>query len=253
MDSLSHSIRMFNRFELKYVITITQAQAIRQDIKTYMTSDENGCCSGCYEVENLYYDSPDQRCYWEKVNGLKYRRKLRIRHYYKGLPLQMQSPVFVEIKQRVDRVTQKRRVVLPYEDALMLCNQRRMTACHEIEQATMEEIMAFLWQYNLQPTSIVRYKRQAFINMQFDIGLRVTFDSHITCRQDNLALHEDGILLPMLPEGWVIMEIKVNERIPYWLTDLVARHNLRLTRVSKYCRSIEFLHGIKLNLMPVTI
>ncbi len=35
------------------------------------------------------------------------------------------------------------------------------------------------------------------------------------------------------------MEIKVNERTPYWITDLAARRNLNLVRVSKYVQSIE--------------
>jgi len=35
------------------------------------------------------------------------------------------------------------------------------------------------------------------------------------------------------------MEIKVNERIPYWLTNMIAAHNLQRVGVSKYCRSIE--------------
>ena len=31
----------------------------------------------------------------------------------------------------------------------------------------------------------------------------------------------------MLPANQVVMEIKVNERIPSWLTGLIADHNLR--------------------------
>jgi hypothetical protein len=37
----------------------------------------------------------------------------------------------------------------------------------------------------------------------------------------------------------VIMEIKVNERIPYWVTEMVASNNLRMVRISKYCRSFD--------------
>jgi hypothetical protein len=36
-----------------------------------------------------------------------------------------------------------------------------------------------------------------------------------------------------------VMEIKVNERTPYWITDLAARRNLNLVRISKYVQSIE--------------
>jgi hypothetical protein len=43
----------------------------------------------------------------------------------------------------------------------------------------------------------------------------------------------------IVPPRLSIVEVKVNERIPYWLTELIARHNLSLMRVSKYCQSIE--------------
>lgn len=36
-----------------------------------------------------------------------------------------------------------------------------------------------------------------------------------------------------------VMEIKVNERTPHWITDLAARRNLNLVRISKYVQSIE--------------
>ena len=43
----------------------------------------------------------------------------------------------------------------------------------------------------------------------------------------------------MLDPSLLILEIKVNERIPYWITELVAEHNCRLIRVSKYCQALE--------------
>lgn len=60
------------------------------------------------------------------MDGLKFRRKLRIRRYELGDALTDETPVFVEIKQRIDRVTQKRRVSLPYAEALRLCNDRQI-------------------------------------------------------------------------------------------------------------------------------
>ena len=74
---------------------------------------------------------------------------------------------------------------------------------------------------------------------EYDIGLRVTFDTDLSYQGHLLQLHEGGSALPMLPPHLVVMEIKVNERIPHWLTELIAVHNLPLTRISKYCRSIE--------------
>ena len=39
--------------------------------------------------------------------------------------------------------------------------------------------------------------------------------------------------------SYAVLEIKANDRVPYWLTHLVGRHNLQLTRMSKYCSSLD--------------
>jgi len=239
MAQISSAIRKFNRFELKYVITLQQAEKFKSALRAYLVTDEHGHNNGRYALASLYYDSPDLHCYWEKVDGVKLRRKLRIRHYETDEVFTEETPVFVEIKQRIDRVTQKRRAILPYAEALRLCNDRQIPHHAPDDKATIEEIYAFLWQYNLRPVSIVRYERQAFIGTDYDIGLRVTFDSSVAFQSHQLHLHEQPSGLPMLPANLVVMEVKVNECLPYWLTEMVAAHNLRMNRVSKYCRSIE--------------
>jgi SPX domain protein involved in polyphosphate accumulation len=243
MVDLSHTIRKFNRFELKYLITLQQAELVKSALRAYLVADEHGNGEGRYLLTSLYYDSPDYRCYWEKMDGVKYRRKLRIRSYATNGSLQDETLVYVEIKQRLDRVTQKRRAILPYREALRLCNQRQVPDAAPDDRTVIDEISAFLWQYNLRPVSIVRFERQAFIGSDYDIGLRVTFDTDLVYQVEPLHLHETLGGLPMFPANIAVMEIKVNERIPYWLTELVAAHNLRLMRVSKYCRSIEVANG----------
>jgi SPX domain protein involved in polyphosphate accumulation len=239
MTQLSHIIRKFNRFELKYVVTLHQAELIKTALKAYLQPDEHGSQDGRYRLTSLYYDSPDYRCYWEKVDGIKFRRKLRIRCYETDTALTDETTVFVEIKQRMDRVTQKRRIILTYREALRLCNQREMPDHAADDDVVINEIDAFLWQYNLRPASLVRYDRQAFIGSDYDLGLRVTFDTNLTYQVNSLNMLEPMNGLSMLPTGFEVMEVKVNERIPYWLTELVAAHNLQLVRMSKYCRSIE--------------
>ena len=245
MFNLSRTIRRFNRFELKYLINLKQAEQLKSALLAYLVTDAYSNDNGYYWVSSLYYDSPDFLCYWEKVDGVKYRRKLRIRHYETDNPLTQEEMVFVEIKQRIDRVIQKRRILLPYNDALNLCNNRRIPEHKPEDKATIEEIFSFLWQYNLQPASIVRYKRQAFIGSDYDVGLRVTFDTSITSQNSQLKLHETPSDILMLNPNWVVLEIKVNERIPYWLTELVAAQNLQMVRISKYCRSIEVANNFK--------
>ena len=108
MNNLSHTIRKFNRFELKYLITLKQAERFKSVLRAYLVPDKHGNNNGCYALTSLYYDSPVLRCYWEKEYGLRFRRKLRIRRYETDEPLTEETPIFLEIKQCIDRVTQKR-------------------------------------------------------------------------------------------------------------------------------------------------
>ena len=237
------TIRKFNRFELKYIITLKQAAQFKTALGNFMNPDEYGTNNGRYGLHSLYYDSPDLSCYQEKEQGVKFRRKLRIRYYKSDRTFTDQTPVFVEIKQRVDRVTQKRRVVLPYAAALRLCNDRVIPRHEEVDAETIQEIYSFLWEYNLRPASLVSYTRQALVGTDYDLGLRVTFDTNLAYHSPPYYLHEMRSSFLMLPANYVVAEIKVNERVPTWLVNLIASHNLHLQRISKYCRSIEAGQG----------
>jgi SPX domain protein involved in polyphosphate accumulation len=244
MSDVSHAIRTFNRFELKYLVSAAAAEKFRQAIQANLAPDDHAESNGGCFLSSLYYDSPDYRFYWEKVDGIRYRRKLLIRHYEECRPLDADTPVFVEIKQRVNRVTQKRRAVLPYRDALRLCSERQIPEHLPEDRALIEEVASLAWQYNLRPASVVRYCRRALVGTDYDIGLRVTFDTELTYRTTELDLQYPHDGLPLFPPGIIVIEIKVNDRLPYWLTEQVAIHNLNLVRVSKYCRSIELAQNM---------
>nr|WP_037691164.1 polyphosphate polymerase domain-containing protein [Streptomyces scabiei] len=232
-------LHAFNRFELKYLVPVEEAAEIRDELAERMDRDLNSPVGG-YGVWSLYYDTPQLRFYWEKIEGLKFRRKLRIRHYGNLDGVTDESPVCVEIKQRVNRVTQKRRITLPYSIARRLCDNREMVEHSAQESAFVQEVLDLVLRLNLQPTAITGYQREALVGRDADTGLRVTFDRRIRGRDRDFHF---GTPSPenrfTIPPHLSVMEIKVNERTPYWITDLAARRNLNLIRVSKYVQSIE--------------
>jgi SPX domain protein involved in polyphosphate accumulation len=99
-------------------VPIRAAEEFKRSLRAYLVPDDHGDSLGSYRLSSLHYDSPDFYSYREKVDGYKFRRKLRIRYYELRGALTADTPVFVEIKQRLNRVTQKRRVLLPYREAL---------------------------------------------------------------------------------------------------------------------------------------
>ena len=192
------------------------------------------------ETASATADTRRLRFYWEKIEGLKFRRKLRIRHYGDRFQVTGDTPVFVEIKQRVNRVTQKRRITLPYGTARRLCDGRELIEHAPKESAFVQEVLDLVVRLDLRPMAITGYQREALVGRDADTGLRVTFDRRVRGRDRDFHF---GIPTPenrfTVPPHMAVMEIKVNERTPHWITDIAARRNLNLVRISKYVQSVE--------------
>ncbi|MFJ8230305.1 polyphosphate polymerase domain-containing protein [Streptomyces sp. NPDC094448] len=236
---MASRLHAFNRFELKYLVRVEEAAAIRDELAERMDRDVHSPVGG-YGVWSLYYDTPQLRFYWEKIEGLKFRRKLRIRHYGTLDGITDDSPVCVEIKQRVNRVTQKRRITLPYGTARQLCDGRELVPHAPRESAFVQEVLELIVRLNLRPTAITGYQREALVGRGADTGLRVTLDRRVRGRDRDFHF---GTATPenrfTVPPHLAVMEVKVNERTPHWITDLTARRNLALVRISKYVQSVE--------------
>ncbi|GIE95656.1 polyphosphate polymerase domain-containing protein [Paractinoplanes rishiriensis] len=230
-------LHAFNRYEIKYLVDRSLVDELRAEFRHRLDVDEFAGQGG-YSVWSVYYDTPHLRFYWEKIEGLRFRRKLRLRLY--GDHADDDTPVFVEIKQRVNRVTQKRRVTVPYREARRLCDERQMIEYGGSGRAFLEEVLGLVGGLELRPVSMTGYRREAYIGRNADVGLRVTLDHRVRGRDRDLYLgdpHAQNRFI--IPPHLAVLEVKANERVPYWLTDLTARRNLSVVRVSKYCQSIE--------------
>lgn len=236
-------LRAFNRYEIKYLLDPVTAGAVREELLGRMRSDRHDAGGG-YGVWSVYYDTADLRFYWEKIEGIRFRRKLRIRTYGDPSAHDDADPVFVEIKQRVNRVTQKRRIVLPYRSARLLCDARVLPDdLNEEDRPIAEEVLDLSLRLNLKPIAMTGYQREAYIGADADLGLRVTLDNRVRGRDRDLnfttATPENRYIIN---PNWTVLEVKANERVPAWFTDLAARRNLDVRRISKYCQSVE-AHG----------
>jgi hypothetical protein len=235
-------IKRFNRYELKYVVHAAKQRAIAADLLHFMTPDENGDKDGYYRVTSLYYDSPDLAFYRSKIEGLKFRRKLRVRIYPGDDPRSV-STAFAEIKQRVNRTVQKKRLILPLDEALALCSgdydPGRAGDLSSQDAEAANEILYMQRSMGLRPRCVVSYRRRAFMGSRYEQGMRVTFDMLLQGRTTSLVLNEPAKNHYFMPPDWFVMEVKVNERIPTWMTSLLAKHECSLQRVSKYCSVVS--------------
>lgn len=242
------AIRSFNRYELKYVIHASQLEALIADVSRQMVPDRHGDACGSYTISNLYYDSSDLQMLNSKIIGTKYRRKLRVRVYGEASS-DASRPAMVEIKQRLGRTTQKRRVVMSLGDALRLCEGSRSYAWDDPADAQVaDEVASLVMALQLRPVCTISYRRRAFVGSRFEPGVRLTFDTELWGAPPRIDFSRPERPGYLMPRDWSIVEIKVDERVPVWVSDLVTQHDCQLRRVSKYCLGMVHLGRVR---MPV--
>lgn len=215
---------VFQRHELKYMITKEQKMRIVKAISPYMQIDEYGRTT----IRNLYFDTDNYRLIRRSIEKPTYKEKLRVRSYCQATA---ESIVFVELKKKFEHEVFKRRLLMPEKDAMeWLCN-RNFTG----EQTQIsEEIDYFLDFYeNLHPTVFLSYEREAYYTKEKS-DFRVTFDDNVLCREDNLSLREEPYGIPILDSDKVLMEVKCSCGIPLWMTEILSKEHIYKTSFSKY-------------------
>lgn len=222
-SSCEAPIVTMKRYEMKYLMDEAQTAYLTERLRGHMQEDRYGLTS----IASLYYDTPDFRLVRASLEKPAFKEKIRLRSY--GLATE-DSPVFLELKRKADGIVYKRRVQ---------STQPEVKAFFEQERALCEpgqincEITAFRDHYrSLAPACLIIYDRTAYFEPDGD--LRLTIDRNPRCRWDDLDLSTsmDGELL--LPRGWTVLEIKVQQALPLWLCDILSRGRIYKTSFSKY-------------------
>lgn len=229
-------IKDFNRFELKYIIRANQIESLSKDLEPYTEVDPYAAKNGGYRITSLYYDTVDYQCYWQKLDGTNYRRKLRIRIY--GDSIASTQPCFVEIKEKRDLVTRKRRMDLPYSIAETFCYTGDIPdeCITEKNQALVDEIRHIAFSFQMQTACIVSYNRLPLNGHgDYNPDLRITFDTNMRGRIHDLTLTSNcQTMRYFMPPTSCIFEVKVDKTLPHWLLEIMAKHQLVSRRFSKY-------------------
>lgn len=230
-----------DRFEMKFVITREQRETLMPDLLPHLKADENAGEGAFYPIISLYYDTPDRDCYWEKIRGFNSRRKLRVR-VYGSADGALPPTSFVEVKHKCDGRGVKRRLRVSLEDALTVADGKPINQpLSWSDKRIVEEVHQMVNKAGFRPSCCMRYDRQAFAGLDTTCDLRITFDTGIAYRTDNLIPVPDDRRFEhyLLPDGFSVMEVKVTGAVPYWLTRLVGEHHCILQSHSKYCNALE--------------
>jgi hypothetical protein len=238
-----------SRFELKYIIPEETALQIRDYVRSYLELDENGVGKPnySYPVHSLYLDSDDLKLYWATINGEKNRFKLRIR-FYNNNP---ETPVFFEIKRRMNNCIMKKRGSvrreavprllaghMPEPSFLVSKEAKHMFAVQDFCRLTQE--------IGAKPKVHIGYYREAYVPHD-DNSARLTMDREVRSEPELTPRLNTKMLRPILVWGKdVVLELKFTNRFPEWFRDLVRVFGLRQCGAAKYVDGVALQGEYKL-------
>lgn len=212
----------FKRYEKKYLLTEAQYEAMRLGMAEYMIPDEHPS----YSISNIYYDTERYDLIRASLEKPVYKEKLRMRSY--GVP-GSRDTVFVELKKKFDGVVYKRRITMEMQDAALY-----LYGAHKGDGSQISrEIDYFLRLYRPERKVFIAYDREAYAAA--DGGeLRITFDTALRARSNDVDLRLGDHGAPLLPDGIYLMEVKIPGAAPLWLARLMAENHIFATSFSKY-------------------
>ncbi len=223
MSCANDPIAVMQRIELKYLMDAEQTRIVREGLRGHMAVDQYGLTS----IASLYYDTPDHRLIRQSLEKPAFKEKIRLRSYG---PATDTTPAFLELKRKAFSIVYKRRVQTTVPEA-----QRFMAGKADApgDGQIDREIEYFRDLYgDLRPSCLIIYDRTAYFEPEGD--LRLTIDAAPRYRMRDLELTKPYAGAPLLPEGWTILEIKVQDALPLWLSGLIDRAGVRKTSFSKY-------------------
>lgn len=212
------------RHEFKHSITPADRIILIQRLSAIMQYD-GFCKNGSYEIRSLYFDNLFDKALTEKINGVNFREKFRIR-FYNGDT----SFIRLEKKSKINGLTSKQSAPLTLEQAEQLA---KGIPIRNSGNELIDELAFKMDSQLLKPKTIVDYTREAFV---FSPGnVRVTIDHDIRTGLNSSDLLEK---LTVLTGDEIILEVKWDEFLPSVIAEVVQLGSRQTSAFSKYavCR-----------------
>ncbi len=217
------------RQEHKRLITLDQYYRLSHDLEKIMHLDSHSHGDG-YSIRSLYFDTPEDKDFEEKEEGVELRRKIRLRNYGAGSPFAM-----LEMKQKQGPHQKKRSLRMTKEDAQALTRGQYSALLHYPDPFA-GECFALMNMECYQPKAVVEYKRKAFVAKENKI--RVTFDHHIIATEACFDIFSPTLgMNPVLDPYLVVLEVKYNGFLLSYIKDMLHATESSELSVGKYSLS----------------
>ena len=216
------------RNELKFFINAHQKNVMANKLSKICQRDSFSNADGGYLVSSLYYDDYNQCAFFDKVSGIRDRKKFRVRVY------NYQSNV-IKLERKIKRVnvTEKSHIQISKEeyDALIGGDVRFLRHKNDV---VANDFFLYYRTKNLRPRVVVEYHREALIYKYGDV--RITFDSLLKAGVFQKDLFSNGVMISAIPHDQIILEVKYTGYFPDVIRSIIQINNLQWQSISKYAK-----------------
>ncbi|NLL16661.1 MAG: polyphosphate polymerase domain-containing protein [Clostridiales bacterium] len=228
------SIISVKRNEFKYLLTFDEALRLKEQISAVLSPDEYSL-DGPYRVKSLYFDSINNVDFLTKHAGDNIRKKIRLRIYGEDLPTAK-----LELKSKEGIYQNKSSVTVSKETAKQLVRGNYgVLLDYKSEEAIKIYSMLVLGCY--KPAVIVEYDRMAYAYSEYKT--RITFDTAVKSSELDLDLYKKDLPYSPVIFDRAILEVKYNEKLPGFLSEILKRYSINNVSVSKYCQGRHFFQN----------
>jgi len=230
----TNSREKFSRFEFKYILDPLTYMEVRDFISAVGIYHDAHSQERPYLVTSLYYDSVGLEDYYDKAGGFLDRKKIRIRVYSRELD--GRCDLHLEVKNKHDMFVSKERALVSKEHWGDIASGDFAQLSRAFRYHILSE--------GRTPVVIVRYEREAFDQWFYD-RVRITLDRNIEAiRPESLVAGGKISWYDAVSVSGprTVLEVKFENRLPWWFTFMMKKFNLRRTAYSKYASSIDALY-----------
>lgn len=240
------------RHEYKYICSISQMTIEKARIAGLLQLDRHALRKGYYRIRSLYFDTPEDQCFYDNEGGYADRSKYRIRIYDGN-----KERIVLEKKVKNGQMGYKKSCSLTEEECRYLMqadyckvlrNEELCVSTEMMQNETSKQQLIREMQIGLmRPKVIVEYKRYPFVDESTNV--RVTFDEEISSSNSvELFLEKQIALRPVNSLGTGVMEIKWDGILPDYIRKTLQVNNLMWSGYSKYyyCRKYNLYGGTRI-------
>ena len=234
---------VLERYELKFTIPPELVEPISSFVETYCYMDSHSTSSpaGFYQVNSLYFDTPEYLFLRNRLDRIPDRFNMRVRSYGARPVL----PYFLEVKQKKESIIRKYRARIREENLEHVLDPARedhacLVSPGEAENAALFRRLAHI--HNASPVVMTSYRRKAYISncdeyarVTFDIGLRYMAQREYKPLSIGEGMAPSDVETCFDENTSVILELKCySQYVPLWMVDLIRAFELTRRGFSKY-------------------